>query len=90
MNGPSAAEIFEAARTSYEFGRTVRVARVEHRWTTRELADAAGTGEPVIIRCETGGIPPTAPVALRIVRALGREQVPAMPRVPAPRGGGIG
>jgi hypothetical protein len=90
MLGPSAAEVFEAARLSYEFGRTVRVAREERRWTTRELADAAGTGESVIVRCEAGGIPPTAPVALRTVGVLGREGVPAKPRVPAPRGGEAG
>ncbi|MBC6457987.1 multiprotein-bridging factor 1 family protein [Actinomadura sp. HBU206391] len=92
MEAPSAAEVFEAAKQSYEFARTVRTAREQRRWTIRTLADAAETSESVIARCEAGGIPPTAPVAVRIMGALGREPVtarpclPAKPYVPAPDG----
>ncbi|GAA2083673.1 helix-turn-helix domain-containing protein [Actinomadura alba] len=87
MTGPSAAEVFEDARQSYEFGRTVRTAREKQRWSTRALADAAGTSETAIVRCEAGGMPPTSPVALRITHALDRYHVSRTPSVPAPRVG---
>jgi hypothetical protein len=70
MGHPGATEIYDIARLSYDVGRAVRGARQRRRLTTRALAEAAQTSEASVTRCEAGGIPPTAPVTRRIVRAL--------------------
>jgi hypothetical protein len=88
MTAPSAAEVFETAKESYEFGRSVRTARETKRWSTRALADAAGTSESAVVRCEVGGMPPTSPVALRITHALGPDHASRMSS--APRAGEAG
>jgi hypothetical protein len=74
MRRPVAAELYEIARLSYELGRTVRLARLRRDWSVPALASAAGTSESAVVRCEAGGIPPTAPVAVRILGALGGAQ----------------
>jgi hypothetical protein len=89
MRGPSADESYELARMSYEFGRTVRAGRERLQCTARALAEAAGTSESVIARCEVGGIPPTSPVGGRIIGALARERLVTPPRVPASRAGEV-
>lgn len=75
MGAPGAAETYDVTRLSYEVGRAVRSVREQRRLTTRALAEAAQTSESSVARCEAGGIPPTAPVARRIMQALGCEHL---------------
>jgi DNA-binding XRE family transcriptional regulator len=87
MSRPAAAELYEVARLSYEFGRTVRLVRGQRGWSMRTLAQAAETTEAAIARCELGGIQPSTPVAVRIAGALSQARLPPKPYVPAPRAG---
>jgi hypothetical protein len=99
MRGPAAAELYEMAGLSYELGRTVRLGRLRRAWSVPALASAAGISESAVVRCEAGGISPTAPVAARILGALGgarpglRAWEPALPprrpRVPSAGAGEV-
>lgn len=75
MAEPGAEEAYEAARLSFELGKTVRELRESQGWTQARLAEAAGMTQPAVARFEAGGTVPTIPVLERLAHALGADLI---------------
>ncbi|MFI9839887.1 helix-turn-helix domain-containing protein [Nonomuraea sp. NPDC051941] len=84
LSEPGAAEAYDAARLTFELGRTVRQMRESRGWSQSELARAADMTQSAVARFEGGGTVPTLPVLERLARALDAElEVRISPRAPA-------
>lgn len=75
MTEPGAAQAYEAARLSFELGKSVREMREMRGWTQAQLAEASEMTQPAVARFEAGGTVPTIPVLERLAHALGVELV---------------
>ncbi|HEX8520337.1 MAG TPA: helix-turn-helix transcriptional regulator [Pseudonocardia sp.] len=73
MNEPGAGEAYEAARLAFELGAAVRDLRLQHGFSQKELASAAGMTQSAVARFEAGGAVPTLVVLGRLAKALGAE-----------------
>ncbi|MFI6586588.1 multiprotein-bridging factor 1 family protein [Embleya sp. NPDC050493] len=75
MAEAGAEEAYEAARISFELGRSVREMRERHGLTQAVLAEAAGMTQSAVARFEAGGTVPTIQVLERLAKALDAELI---------------
>ena len=71
LNNPVLSKEYKALQAEYDLIQTIIQKRIERGWTQKDLAEAIGSGQPVISRLESGAYNPSVKFLNRLAQAFG-------------------